>query len=161
MQFFKQQRSEEPMGFNNLMNSTSEKNPENLNSAAGSENALPRDKPKSGKTQSKFGFRFSLRFVLLLTTVCVLLTVWMTRQYEASVAEAEAIANLRELAAKNYGSSPDPWDSGFQKLADLIQVTYSYQYDSNGNFLPNAKPTTPAWLHDWLGPHFSGPSSDA
>ena len=135
------------------MNSTSEKNSESLNSATGSE-VVSSDKPESGKTRSKFRLRFSLRFVLLLTTVCVLLTVWMTRQYKASVAEAEAIAHLRELVAKNYGSSPDRLDSSFQKLEDLIQVTYSHQYDSNGNFLPNAKPTTPAWLHDWLGPHF-------
>ena len=136
------------------MNAIPEKNPQNANSATGSEIGPSPDKPESGKTRSKFRLRFSLRFVLLATTACVLLTVWMTRQYKASVDEAEAIANLRELVAKSYGSSPESWNSNLRKLEDLVQVTYSYQYDSNGKFLPNAKPATPAWLHDWLGPHF-------
>ncbi len=75
-------------------------------------------------------YQYSLRSLLLLVTICAILCSWLAVKINQGKRQKAAVEALR---AKGFF------------------ISYDYEVDRNGIYLPNAVLNVPQWLRSWLG----------
>jgi len=106
---------------------------------------MPTSKPKPILRK----LRFTMRTMLVVTTVIALVIAWLNHNYHRAFQEAAFVEELRAEIAHLQTAT----DLKYKPFDKILKLTYDYQHDSSGNFLPNAKPRGPTWLREWLGEH--------
>jgi len=94
--------------------------------------------------------RFTLRGLLFVVTVVALVFAWLNHHYRAAIDEAAFIAEFQAIILSTENARASRAERG---LDPSLKVTYDYQWDADGNFLPNAEPRGPSFLRNWLGEH--------
>ena len=81
----------------------------------------------------RWRFQYSIRSLLLVTVVVASPCSWMAVQRETAQKQRAVVEELRTAGE---------W------------VSYDYQFDSNGDLIPNAEPPAPAWIRRLVGDDF-------
>jgi len=75
-------------------------------------------------------YQYSLRSLLIVMVLLCFLFAWVGTKMRQAEKQKEVVAWVK----KNEGD-----------------VTYDFELDANGEYIPNAKPPGPDWLHEWIG----------
>lgn len=92
---------------------------------------------------------FSLRALLVVMTLVAIGLGWFSWRFRQSSEEFDALAEIRLFVNDSYQDFHV--DSETQSLDRLVKVKYDYQFDRQGNFVPDAKPWIPSWLEGKAG----------
>lgn len=99
----------------------------------------------------RWRFQFSVRTLLLLTVAVAAAFSWLAIEMEAAKAQKEAVRMIAELGGEVYYDH----QASFLDRDDAAGDSGPLSDDVTATFLmPQATPSGPAWMRDWLGVDF-------